>query len=69
MQTLPVSIGRNLVIGGGHPLAVQTMCNTHTSDVEATLAQCRRMAAAGADVIRITAENARRFYGLKKEAE
>ena len=54
MQTLPVSIGRNLVIGGGHPLAVQTMCNTHTSDVEATLAQCRRMAAAGVDVIRIT---------------
>ena len=54
MLTRPVSIGRKLVIGGGHPLAVQTMCNTHTSDVEATLAQCRRMAAAGADVIRIT---------------
>ncbi len=54
MKTLPVSIGRNLVIGGGQPLAVQTMCNTHTSDVGATLAQCRRMAAAGADVIRIT---------------
>ncbi len=54
MLTRPVSIGRKLVIGGGHPLAVQTMCNTHTSDVEATIAQCRRMAAAGADVIRIT---------------
>ena len=54
MITRPVSIGRKLVIGGGHPLAVQTMCNTHTADVEATLAQCRRMAAAGADVIRIT---------------
>ncbi len=54
MLTRPVSIGRKLVIGGGHPLAVQTMCNTHTSNVEATIAQCRRMAAAGADVIRIT---------------
>ena len=33
---------------------MQTMCNTHTSDEAATLQQCRRMAAAGADIIRIT---------------
>jgi (E)-4-hydroxy-3-methylbut-2-enyl-diphosphate synthase len=30
------------------------MCNTHTSDIEATVAQCRRLAAAGAQLIRIT---------------
>ena len=54
MKTIPVSIGSHLVIGGGQRIAVQTMCNTHTADVEATLAQCRRLAAAGADVIRIT---------------
>ena len=54
MKSIPVRIGKQLVIGGGAPIAVQTMCNTHTSDVEATLSQCRRMAAAGADVIRIT---------------
>ena len=48
-----VKIG-NVVIGGGERIAVQTMCSTHTSDVEATLAQCRRMVAAGADIIRIT---------------
>lgn len=48
-----VSIG-DVTIGAGRPIAVQTMCNTHTSDVDATLEQCRRMAAAGADIIRIT---------------
>ena len=53
MQTPEVKIG-SIFIGAGHPIAVQTMCNTHTSDREATLAQCRRAAAAGADVIRIT---------------
>lgn len=33
---------------------VQTMCNTHTSDVEATAAQCTRLFEAGAEIIRIT---------------
>ena len=33
---------------------VQTMCNTHTSDVDATVAQCLELAAAGAQLIRIT---------------
>jgi len=54
MKTIPVPIGDHLILGGGAPLAVQTMCNTHTADIEASLAQCRRMAAAGADLIRLT---------------
>jgi len=41
-------------MGSGHPIVVQTMCNTRTSDVQATVAQCRRLAAAGAQLIRIT---------------
>ena len=53
MNTLEVRCG-NVVIGGGRPAVVQTMCNTHTYDVEGTVAQCRRMAAAGAEIIRIT---------------
>ena len=53
METREVRIG-NVIIGGGKAIAVQTMCNTHTSDVDATLAQCREMAVAGADIIRIT---------------
>ena len=49
-----VRIGRDLVMGGGRPIVVQTMCNTHTYDVEATVAQIRRLAAAGAQMVRIT---------------
>ena len=55
LQTSEVRIGSEpLVLGGSSPIVVQTMCNTHTSDEQATLAQCRRMAAAGAQMIRIT---------------
>ena len=54
IETLPVRIGDHLVIGAGHPIVVQTMCNTHTSDVEATVAQSLELAAAGAQLIRIT---------------
>ena len=54
IETLPVRIGDQLVIGAGHPVVVQTMCNTHTSDVEATVAQSLELAAAGAQLIRIT---------------
>ena len=42
------------MIGGGNPIVVQTMCNSHTSDVEATVAQCVRLYEAGAEMIRIT---------------
>ena len=55
LQTRTVRVGEDgLCIGSGHPIVVQTMCNTHTSDVEATVAQCRRLAAAGSQLIRIT---------------
>ena len=54
IETLPVRIGESLLIGGGHPVVVQTMCNTHTSDVDATVAQCLELAAAGAQMVRIT---------------
>lgn len=54
MKTLAVKIGDSLIIGGGAPVVVQTMCNTHTSDVEATVAQCIECAEAGAQMVRIT---------------
>ena len=53
MKTLEVNCG-GVIIGGGRPVVVQTMCNTHTFDIDGTVAQCRRMAAAGAEIIRIT---------------
>ncbi len=54
LQTRTVCVGDSVYIGSGHPIVVQTMCNTHTSDIEATVAQCRRLAAAGSQLIRIT---------------
>ena len=55
MEKITARIGKGgLLIGPGKPVVVQTMCNTHTSDVAATVAQCRRLAAAGAQMIRIT---------------
>lgn len=53
MQTLKVKVG-NLTIGGDSPIVVQTMCNTHTSDVEASVQQCIRLHEAGAQMIRLT---------------
>ena len=53
METLKVTAGK-ITIGGNEPIIVQTMCNTHTSDVEASVAQCRRLAKAGAHLIRLT---------------
>ena len=53
MKTLPVRIG-SVIIGGDAPIVSQTMLNTHTSDMDATLAQAIRVADAGAQLIRIT---------------
>ena len=44
----------NVPIGGDAPIAVQTMTNTETCDVAATVAQIRRAAEAGADIVRVS---------------
>ncbi len=44
---------RNLQLGGDAPVSVQSMCNTKTWDVEATLAQIRAFQAAGCDIVRL----------------
>ncbi len=53
MRTLEVKAG-NITIGGDNPIVVQTMCNTHTADVDASVAQCIGLAEAGAQMIRLT---------------
>ena len=53
MKTRVATVG-NVRIGSGYPIVVQTMCNTHTDDVEGTVAQCLEMARCGAEIIRIT---------------
>ena len=52
-MTRKVTVG-NIEIGGGAPVSVQTMTNTDTRDVAATLNQIRAMAAAGADIVRVS---------------
>lgn len=54
LKTIPVRIGDSLTIGGDAPIVVQSMCDTHTSDIDATVAQCLRLAEAGAQLVRIT---------------
>lgn len=51
-KTRVVTAG-SLLIGGGHPVSVQTMTRTDTRDVEATVAQVRQLQAVGADLIRL----------------
>ncbi|MBN2022447.1 MAG: flavodoxin-dependent (E)-4-hydroxy-3-methylbut-2-enyl-diphosphate synthase [Pirellulales bacterium] len=53
--TRAVGIG-SIAIGGGRPIAVQSMCATKTTDVEATLAQIESLAAAGAGVVRVAVD-------------
>ncbi len=64
METLKVKVG-NVTIGGDSPIVVQTMCNTHTSDIEASAEQCRRLAAAGAQLIRLTVPSLAQVESLR----
>lgn len=47
-----VRIG-NVKIGGNHPVAIQSMCNTDTRDAKATIAQIRRLENAGCEIVRV----------------
>ncbi len=51
-MTRSVQVGK-LTIGGGAPVSVQSMCNTDTRDVEATVGQIHQLEAAGCDIIRV----------------
>ncbi len=52
-HTKVVHIG-DRVIGGGNPILIQSMTNTRTEDVEATVAQIHRLGAAGCEIVRCT---------------
>ncbi|MBQ3208868.1 MAG: (E)-4-hydroxy-3-methylbut-2-enyl-diphosphate synthase [Alistipes sp.] len=54
-KSLEVAIG-STVIGGNNPIAVQSMTNTATADVAASVAQIERIADAGAPIVRLTAQ-------------
>ena len=68
-NTKVISIG-GCCIGGKYPIAIQSMCNTKTEDVKATVAQIHALEAAGCDIIRVavpTMEAAEAIRDIKKQ--
>jgi len=51
--TIPVKVG-NIIVGGDNPIVVQSMTNTDTVDVIATVKQCAELSMAGSELVRIT---------------
>ena len=64
-KTRPVRVG-DLILGAGHPIAVQSMCATRTQDIEATLGQIRLLEERGADIIRVAIDSKRDVLALKE---
>jgi (E)-4-hydroxy-3-methylbut-2-enyl-diphosphate synthase len=54
-QTVGVDVG-GVMVGGGAPVVVQSMTNTDTADVDATVAQVAALAKAGSEIVRITVD-------------
>ncbi len=67
-MTRQILVG-NVPVGGGAPVSIQSMCNTFTDDVEATVRQIGRLAAAGCDIVRVAVPDlaAARAIGAIKE--
>jgi len=55
-MTRQIMVG-NVPIGGGAPIAIQSMLNTKTTDVEGSLSQIRKLAAAGCQIVRLAVPN------------
>ncbi len=64
MRAVIVKIGK-VLIGGDNPIAVQSMCNTPTSDIEVSVKQCKELVTAGADIIRLTTQGIKEVEALK----
>lgn len=64
-QTREVKIG-NRVIGGKNPVLIQSMTNTKTEDVDATVAQIKKLEAAGCDIIRCAVPTMEAAQALEK---
>lgn len=64
-KTRVVNVG-DVLIGGDNPITVQTMTNTLTSDVKATLQQINRVIKAGADLVRVSVPDKESTQALKE---
>ena len=67
-MTRQILVG-SVPVGGGAPVTIQSMCNTPTADVEATIRQIRALAAAGCEIVRVAVPDleAARAVGKIKE--
>jgi (E)-4-hydroxy-3-methylbut-2-enyl-diphosphate synthase len=61
--TREVRVG-SVALGAGHPVAVQSMCATHTQDVDATVEQAEAIRAAGGSLVRLAVDSSRDVKGL-----
>ena len=64
-NTKIIKIGDKL-IGGGNPIMIQSMTNTHTEDVEATVKHILRLEKAGCDIIRCTVPTIEAAHAIKE---
>lgn len=64
-HTRVIRIG-DRVIGGGNPVLIQSMCNTKTQDIEATVAQIKALTIAGCDIIRVAVPDMEAAKALKE---
>ena len=66
MATENISVKvKDITIGAGNPIVVQTMCNTHTQDIGPSVEQCIEMVKAGAQMIRLTTQGIKEVESLK----
>jgi (E)-4-hydroxy-3-methylbut-2-enyl-diphosphate synthase len=61
----PITIG-TLLLGGDYPVRIQSMANTDTNDIQASLAQCIGMIEAGAELVRLSTQGKREVQNLAK---
>ena len=67
-MTKKISV-RGIEIGGGAPVSVQSMCNTKTWDVDATVAQINEFRAAGCDIVRLAIPDEKSALAIEKIRE
>ena len=64
-MSFKVKVG-NLTIGGGSAVTIQSMCNTSTKDVAATVAQIQSATRAGVDIMRVTVRDETEAKAIKE---
>jgi (E)-4-hydroxy-3-methylbut-2-enyl-diphosphate synthase len=67
-RSVAVNVG-GVMVGGGHPIVVQSMTNTDTADVQSTVNQVMALANAGSELVRVTVNNEESAQAVPKIVE